>query len=379
MLFTFAGGAGHFVPLTTIARVAADAGHTVAFAGQKLMMATIAEAGFDAFETAGTTLAEAPVRTALTPVDMEHEYRVVRDFYAGPIARARAAALLALCAEWRPDVLVRDELDFGAAVICERLGLACATVLVIATGALVRPELIAEPLNDLRAEHGLDPDRDLAMLTRYLVFSPFPPSLRDPAFPLPETAHSIRPSTIAATTNSAEPAWLFSLPERRTIYVTLGTVFNVECGDLYERLIAGVRDLPVNVVVTVGNQIDPRDLGPQPAHVRIERYVDHDVLLHHCDAVVCHAGSGTVAGALAHGLPLVLLPMGADQPLNARRCEQLGVGRVLNSIEATPASIRAGVHAVLTESAYRHAAERVRDEIIALPDARYAVSLIERL
>jgi UDP:flavonoid glycosyltransferase YjiC (YdhE family) len=350
----------------------------VAFAGQMPMMTMVAAAGFDAFATGGTTLAEDARRTALIPVDMEREYRVIGDIYAGPIARARAAALLALCDEWRPDVLVRDELDFGAAVVCERAGLACATVLVIATGALVLPERITEPLDALRAEHGLDRDRHLAMLTRDLVLSPFPPSLRDPRFPLPETAHSIRPSTIGAT-SAAAPAWLTTLPERRTIYVTFGTVFNVECGDLYERVIAGLRDVQVNVVVTVGNQIDPRDLGPQPDNVRIERFVDHGVLLRHCDAVVCHAGSGTVVDALAHGLPMVLLPMGADQPLNARRCEQLGVARVLDSVAATPASIRAETCAVLTEPAYRQAAERVRDEIIALPDARHAVSLIERL
>jgi len=342
------------------------------------MMAMVAAAGFDAFATGGTTFAENAGRTALTPVDMEREYRVVRDSYAGPIARARAAALAALCNEWRPDVLVRDELDFGAAVVCERAGLPYATVLVIATGALVQPELITESLNALRADNGLDRDRGLAMLTRNLVLSPFPPSLRDPRFPLPETAHSIRPSAMAAT-SAAAPAWLSSLPERRTIYVTLGTVFNVECGDLYERVIAGLRDLRFNVVVTVGEQIDPRDLGPQPANVRIERYIDHASLLRHCDAVVCHAGSGTVVGALAHALPMVLLPMGADQPLNARRCEELGVGRVLDSAKATPASVRAGVCAVLTEPSYRQAAERVRDEIIGLPDARHAVSLIERL
>lgn len=50
----------------------------------------------------------------------------------------------------------------------------------------------AEPLNALRAEYGLPPDTDLALLSRYLVLTPFPPSFRDPAFPLPPTAHSLR-------------------------------------------------------------------------------------------------------------------------------------------------------------------------------------------
>ena len=67
-----------------------------------------------------------------------------------------------------------------------------ATVLVSATGAFVRPEIVAGPLDEVRAEHGLPPDPGLAMLSRYLVLTPFPSSLRDPAVPLPTTAHHMR-------------------------------------------------------------------------------------------------------------------------------------------------------------------------------------------
>ncbi len=87
-------------------------------------------------------------------------------------------------------------MDFGALVAAERLGLPYATVLVIAVGSFVRPEVVAAPLNELRAEHGLPPDPDLAMLSRYLVLSLVLPGYRDPAFPLPPTAHAIRPPTL---------------------------------------------------------------------------------------------------------------------------------------------------------------------------------------
>ena len=71
-----------------------------------------------------------------------------------------------------------------------------ATVLVIAAGALVRPAVVAAPLNFVRAEHRLPPDPEVRMASRHLVLSPMPPSLRDPAFPLPGTAHSIRPGSL---------------------------------------------------------------------------------------------------------------------------------------------------------------------------------------
>ncbi len=84
-------------------------------------------------------------------------------------------------------------------------------------------------------------------------------------------------------------------------------------------------------------------------------------------------------GALAHGLPLVLIPMGADQPLNAARCADLGVARVLDAIKATPETVREAVSTVLGDSTYRRAAERLRDEIAALPGPAHAIPLLERL
>lgn len=84
-------------------------------------------------------------------------------------------------------------------------------------------------------------------------------------------------------------------------------------------------------------------------------------MLPRCGAVVCHGGSGSVLGALAHGLPLVMVPMGADQPLNAARCAALGIARVLDALRASPAAARAAVSAVLTAPTYRRAAARLRD------------------
>jgi UDP:flavonoid glycosyltransferase YjiC (YdhE family) len=189
VLFTFAGGSGHFLPLVPLARAARAAGHAVAFAGQAGMVAAVEAAGFTAFDTGGATLLDQGERGPLLPVDPDREALAVRDGYAGRTARDRALAVIDLCRRWRPDVVVSDEMDFGAVVAAERLGLPHATVLCIASGSLAPPGLVAEPLNRLRAEHGLPPDPDLEMLRRHLVLSPFPPSLRDPAFPLQPTVH----------------------------------------------------------------------------------------------------------------------------------------------------------------------------------------------
>ena len=369
ILFTFVGGRGHLEPLVPIARAASSAGHTVAFAAPSLLVATVEALGFDAFPVGPDAAHSPPVRIPLREVDLEREEREFGERFVAGAARIRANGSAALLTDREPDLVVCEETDLGSMVAAERLGLPCATVLVIAAGSLVRPDVVAEPLDELRAEHGLPPDPELAMPSRYLVLSPFPPSLRDPAFPLPATAHSIR-------IHETEPGRLEGVP---VVYFTLGTVFNLESGDLFERVLAGLGEVPAEVIATVGTQIEPAELGPPPENVTVERFVDPSVLLPRCSAVVSHGGSGTVVAALAHGLPQVVLPMGADQPLNAARCEGLGVGVVLDALTVTPEQVREAVSVVLSEPAYRSAAERIRAEIAALPGPEHAVTLLERL
>lgn len=109
------------------------------------------------------------------------------------------------------------------------------------------------------------------------------------------------------------------------------------------------------VVATVGERIDPGEFGPMPERIRIERFNPQELLLPVCDLVVSHGGSGSLLGALAHGLPSVLFPMGADQPHNAQRCVDLGTACVLDPVRATP------------------------DEINALPDVQQTIPLLEGL
>jgi UDP:flavonoid glycosyltransferase YjiC (YdhE family) len=76
---------------------------------------------------------------------------------------------------------------------------------------------------------------------------------------------------------------------------------------------------------------------------------------------------------------MVLLPMGADQPLNAARCEELGIARVIDAHDATATTIREATESVLLDPGYRLRAARFRDELAALPGPAEAVVLLERL
>ena len=378
ILLTFAGGRGHLEPLFSFARAAEAARHTIAFVGRPWMRPQIESAGFAAF-AAGSDVGLTPKRLPLADADLEQDMRDVGSGFARRVASGRAADLLRLYTEWRPDVVVCEEFDFGAMVIAERLGVLHATVLISATGAFVRSEFVAGPLDVVRAEHGLSGDPGLEMLSRFLVLAPFPPSLRDPDHSLPPTAHHVRLSTLDAAQDETAPSWLTRRDDTPTVYVTLGTVYNMESGDLFQRVLAGLRDLAAEVVITVGRDFDPRELGAQPANVHIERFMPQSVILPHCDVVVSHAGSGSVLGALTHGLPMVLIPIGADQPLNAGRCRALGVAEVLDAVGASPEMIGAAVSKVLAGGKAREVAARIRHEIAAMPGPGRAVTLLERL
>jgi hypothetical protein len=334
----------------------------VLFACQERMAAAVAARGFEAVATGPP--GRPAQRLPLADPDQEREDEQLRGVFAGGMARERVAALADLFDRWPPHAVVHDESDFGAPLAAELAGVPHAAVHINASGSFFRPSLLAEPLDRLRAELGLPPDPEMRAAARHLVLSPFPPSFRHPDFPLPAAGHAIRLGRAPLASGDA-------------VYFTLGTVFNLESGDLFSRVLAGLAGR--RAIVTVGRAVDPAELGPLAAGIRVERFVAQAEVLPQCCAVVSHGGSGSLLGAFEHGLPSVVLAMGADQLHNAARCEALGVARLLHPVRATGADVAAAVAAVIEEPSYRAAAVRLRDEIAVLPGPERAVELIEAL
>ncbi|GAA1518135.1 glycosyltransferase [Kribbella lupini] len=374
-LFSFAGGNGHALPLIPIARALAVRGHEVLFTCQPAMLDTVRAAGFDAVDSGGTTLTSASYRGPLVATERGAEVRAIREGFAGRVARERAPRIVDVGVDFGADVVVHDEVDFGAGVAAQRLGVPHASVTVLASGGMIAPGLVDEPLESLRAELGVAPGAD-----DFLTIAPVMPSFR--AVPLPGGSLCIKPDVLEEREQPEEPvvdAWLAGRPGRPLVYFTLGTVFHQESGDLFTRVVTGLEELDANVVVTVGREVDPAELGERADNVLVERFVPQRALLPRAAAVVSHAGSGTVVSALACGVPLVLLPMGADQPWNADRCEELGVGRVLDPLTASPAEATAAVDDVLTTPGYRMAAGVLQKEAESLPPAGAAADALEQL
>ena len=387
VLFTTQPGIGHLHPLLPLARGMAQQGHTVAFACARSFVPEVGRAGCGAF----------PVGRDWLTIELEQAFPEIREVppgptryawvranvFAGATARHAVPDLLALSRVWPPDLIVRDAAEYGGCLAAELLGIPHAVVRTD-SGSSSYPGryLVSKQLDVARTHFGLAPDPEVAMPFRFLHLS-FATGLDDPAELTAPTHHRLRPvGTVLAPEEGEEGertlAWLRRVPKRSTVYATLGAVYN-NMVEVFTAILRSLREEPLNLILTVGRNQDPAQFGCQPVHVHIERFVPQALLLPRCDLVVTHGGFGTVTAALAHGLPLVLIPISADQPENARRCAALGVGHIVGPDKRTPPIIRAAVREVLDNPLYRSNAQRLRQQAQTLPGLEHGIRLLERL
>jgi MGT family glycosyltransferase len=149
--------------------------------------------------------------------------------------------------------------------------------------------------------------------------------------------------------------------------------------DLYRDVLAALADLPIRILMTVGDERDPQELQPLPPSARVERWVPQAAAMHAAAAMVGHGGAGSTLSALAAGIPMALVPLFADQPLNARRITELGAGIALDAGPALASRLQPAVRELLSDSRYRARAREVADEIAALPPVDDAVGVLSAL
>ncbi|ATB32833.1 glycosyltransferase [Melittangium boletus] len=384
ILFTTLLGSGHFHPLVPVARALQQAGHEVALATSEQLRKQVESQGFRFFRAGGERpqLPQGAMAQVMeNMMRMSHETRRehMANMFAGHFARKMVSDVMALASDWRPDLLVRDSMELGGAIAAERLGIPHASVQV---GAMLPQDysfpLMVERLDEVRATVGLPPEPQPHSLYHYLHLSFVPPHYLGGS--MPPTAHYFQPAIFDQSGDEHLPEWASRLGQngRPVVYVTLGTVFNKVVAVL-RTLVEGVREEPVDVVVTVGRDVDPAELGPQPAHVHVERYIPQSLLFPQVDLAILHGGYNSTTAALEYGLPLVLVPIAADQPMNAARCEELGMARVVEPLSMTPESVREAVRDVLKTPSYRENARRFQREARTLPGLPRAVELLEKL
>jgi len=273
--------------------------------------------------------------------------------------------LLPIASAFRADLIVNEQAELAGPIAAATMGIPNVTHAF--GGLLPRPrvEAAGREVAALWEEHGLEP-RAYGGCYDHLYLDIYPPSLRAADAGHVPAIQPLRPVAFATGADEYLPDWISGDSSTPLVYVTFGTVWNAN-PDLISTVVTALRELPVRVVVTLGPDADPGLLGTQPANVHVARYIPQTQLLPYCTLVVSHAGSGTLLAALAGGLPQLCLPQAADQFGNTTACVDAGAGRALLPGTVTVDSVRGEAEILLADGSYRTAAERIADEMQAMP------------
>ena len=363
---------GHLLPIVPLARAAERAGHEVVVASGAEGVAearrrglTTWEVGPSRAESDAAFRAQVPDLAAVAP-DLRIPTAIAGMF--GAAAWQRAAELVPRAKEWKPDLVVHTVSELAGAVAAAHTG---ARHAVHGLGPL--PAGAWEWFGSRVGE--LFDDWDVPELVDAILDVPYldtcPPLLQHDAVADFRRRRPLRPSSGEVLPGERLP-WdertLAELPFEHTVHLTLGTLFHGATG-VFHTVLTGLRELEVNVLVTVGPGTDPGRLGPQPPHVLVADFAPHALVLPRCSALVTQGGAGTILAALCHGLPHVILPQGADQFVNAATAERAGVAIALPPPEATPDAVGSAVLRTLYDPELAAAARSVRADIEAMPAA----------
>jgi UDP:flavonoid glycosyltransferase YjiC (YdhE family) len=382
-LFSTTRGTGHVQPLLPYARALKERGHDVLVAapldvGESLRQAGFAHAPFDHPGDESLTPIWARLATAGAQESMEI---AIAEIFAGVNARAALPELQKAIQRFSPDLIVRDSVEFAALVAAEAARVKSARVAVhLVSFEESFSALAGDSVAALRAALGLAPDGGAAFHSEP-IFSAFPDSLDGPLSGGANTVVRFRARMPDDEPNAAPSgAWRRERDgSEPLVYITFGTLAGStpRVRHVYRLALDAVADLPIRAVLTTGPGVESSALGAIPSNVQVEAWIPQREVLPHAAAVVCHGGSGTVRGALAAGLPLVVLPFGADQPYNAQRIAAVGAGLALANADVV--SLRAAVKRVLVDATLHTGAKRMAADIAALPSLESAVdALVER-
>jgi hypothetical protein len=362
------GGAGHLHPLLPFLAAAQRRGDETLVIGPPALEEMVSLAGYR-FRAGGEPPEAdvAPIRERL-PVASPQDASVLgnRDLFGRLAATAMLPAMEQTCAQWEPDLVLREPCEYASAVVAPRVGILTAQVAISQALAEAGSITAAAPALEQHRTGVVDEVRASPYLTR------FPVSLDPSPFPTTVRFHDLGAAFGGPRGEGSEAP---------LVYMTFGTVLGHMsiAAEVYRTALQAVERMEVRVLLTVGHRFDRATLDPIPPNVRVEAWVDQREVFDEADLVVCHGGSGTVFGALAAGLPVVVIPLFADQFDNGRRVAEAGAGLTVEAARESAGSprlvigdknaprIAQAIEAVLATTSFRRHARRIGAEMAATP------------
>jgi UDP:flavonoid glycosyltransferase YjiC (YdhE family) len=359
ILFVTWDGGGNVPPALGIATELKRRGHGVRFLGHGTQRSELTDAGF--------AFSAYPTAAAFSSADANPPTRMMALFSD----KAMGEDALAEARRLPTDLVVVDCLLAGPMRACAASGLKYVALEHMFDGFL-RKAWARGPMGLAARAKGLRPVRSWDAADAALVASL--PSL-DPGH-----AASRKPANLHWTGPVLDVPAPHDLDSHQAaVLVSLSTYNFPGMTGCLQNILDGTADLGARVVVTTGPVVDPADLRTAGNH-EVHRYVPHDELMGSVSLVVGHGGHATTMRALAHDLPLAIMPMHPflDQPVVAKAVAAAGAGAVLAK-DARPHQIRPVVERLLAGGPHRVAAAALGAEIRGLEGTRAGADLVERL
>jgi UDP:flavonoid glycosyltransferase YjiC (YdhE family) len=372
ILFATTAGAGHLGLLVPFAAAATKLGHDVVVVAPGSAEPAVRRVGLPFHAVGESTDAErGAMFGSMRGASFDERITIMlRDGFAGIFAGAALPAMSDLIEHWRPDMVVRESLEYSSLAAAAAQGVPHVQV---ATNLLVTLDDVMPRVRtrviELLATTGVGAERSTSELDERLL-SLVPPSLERPDDRGRAARYRARDVERGTGSNGQRPL----------VFLSLGTE---AAGQLYPALyrdaIDAIADGSRDVLVALGRAVDPTALGRLPDGVRVEPWVDQAEVLSRTAVSVCHGGTGTVIGSLAAGVPVVVLPLfSMDHWQTGARVAEAGAGIVLDG-PGDVAQLGQAVREVLEQPRFRERAGEIARETSSLPPASEAVRALEAI
>ncbi|MCP4781422.1 MAG: glycosyltransferase [Hyphomicrobium sp.] len=371
---------GHINPTLPVGLQLTKRGHDVAWVGVDGVGNMLPE-GVAAIELGARIDPPDPVMAGRpVPLRGYAAYRFLMNEVIVPMAKVMTPRMGRVIDEFRPNALFVDQLTLAGGFAARQRGLPWATSSVTLEQFVNRFETLPAVarwehniLSGLENEAGLTNNGDPRLSSQLVVIFSTAYFI-DPTRRYPDHYAFVGPSASGRPEASDFPFdWIDS--SNPTVLVSLGTVSSAAGGSFLPAAVEALAARELQGIVVAPDGL----IKDAPANVLVRDRVPQLALLPFLNAVVCHAGNGSVCESLAHGLPLVVAPIRDDQPLVADLVVRASAGVRIKFGRAGPRQIGEAIDSVLNKRAYRNGAARIQRSFTAAGGPTAAATALETL
>jgi zeaxanthin glucosyltransferase len=309
----------------------------------------------------------------------------------------------------RIDALIVDQTEFAGGSVAERIGLPFVTAILtlplnldpripfcafhsqpetvrgVPTRNLIRNRRIRFMASELctvvnrqRKTWGLLPKAGLdAFYSELAQIAQVPSGFDFPGRKLSAAFHYTGPFVDRTARKEVSFPWSQLDPSRSMIFVSMGTLQN-GIKEIYRVIAETCAEFPVQTVISLGGGLPPENLGELPGDPIVVRYAPQLELLSRAALTIFHGGLNTALESLAHGVPMIAIPVAFDQPGVGARLSWTGTGKAIPVHKLNSCRLRAAIADVLGTARYRAQAKLMQRHIASLRGVERAAQLVER-